>query len=95
VRTWLLMGDVRPTFAWTEADFVMSLKAESLFGALGLWLAGDIQNARPLVQCRYCTGWYRERRRGTRFCGSEKCDRERKRTNRQRERAGLALKRAP
>lgn len=90
VGQWLAMSDVTTNFKWDGEGFALGISTRSFFGALTLRLAGDLQSARPLVRCDYCSRWYRQRRTGTFFCRSEACDRLRQAENQRRRRAGKA-----
>lgn len=92
VRQWLRIGDVHPSFEAQATDFALSMRATTLFGALGLRLAGEVANARPLVRCDYCAQWYVRTRRNTYCCGSDACHHERKARNARRWRATQNLR---
>lgn len=92
LRYWLWIGGVKPTVKFVKSGLVLGLEASTVYGALGLRIAGDLMNARPTVRCRYCGNLYRQTRRGTFFCGRPKCDKERKRHIQRNSRARLAAR---
>lgn len=91
---WLKIGGARPSFKWSDTDFVMSIEAETLFGALALRLCGHLSNVRPLARCRFCGKWYVQHRRGSFCCKDPECGHQRRLENKRRQRAGWSRKRS-
>lgn len=95
MQWWLDQGAIRPTIRSRPNDFGMELRADSLFGAIGLRLAGSLASARPLVPCDYCGTLYVQTREGTYFCGSDDCNKARLRRNTARRARGEARRYKP
>ncbi len=92
VRQWIQMSGVQPTFGWGESGPHLELEATNLVEGIALRLAEEVTNARPTVKCKYCGKWYKQTRRGTFFCGSADCGKDRIAENKRRQRVGLARK---
>ncbi len=95
MQWWLDQGAVTPTIGTRRDDYGLSLRADSLFGAIALRLAGNLANANPLVPCDYCGGLYVQTRTGTFFCGQPECDKARLRANSRRKASGKARQYQP
>jgi hypothetical protein len=94
VRRWLALGAVYPLVRSQGPDFTLGFQADNLFGALALRLAGDLQNARPLVRCEFCGVLYRQTRLGTFCCDDPECHRLRRNRNARKSKANNPRKTA-
>lgn len=94
VRRWLALGAVYPLVRSSGRAFTVGFQADTLFGALALRLAGDLENANPLVRCEFCGVLYRLTRRGTYCCSDPECARLRRNRNARKSKAKKANSKA-